>query len=100
LGLLNIQTLRDLHPQQVEGAEVASKLHELQSQDSRRTRRKGAAMLDPWIIEEILRREEDFRRERDGARVELPLDAPRSTERPAIPPRSEEGERGVVVIDI
>jgi hypothetical protein len=57
-------------------------------------------MLDPWIIEEILRREEDFRRERERARVELPLDAPRSTERPAITPRSEEGERGVVVIDI
>lgn len=57
-------------------------------------------MLDPWIIEEILRREEDFRRERERGRMELPLDAPRSTEQPSIPPRSEEGERGVVVIDI
>lgn len=56
-------------------------------------------MLDPWIIEEILRREEDCRRERER-RIELPLDAPRSTEQPSIPPKSEEGERGVVVIDI
>ncbi len=58
-------------------------------------------MLDPWIIEEILRREEDFRRERELVRIELPLDAPRSTEQPSIPPRREEGEqRGVIVIDI
>ncbi len=57
-------------------------------------------MLDPWIIEEILRREEDFRRERERGRIELPLDAPRSTEQPSITPKSDEGERGVVVIDI
>lgn len=57
-------------------------------------------MLDPWIIEEILRREEDFRRERERGRIELPLDAPRSTESPSMPPKSEDGERGVVVIDI
>lgn len=57
-------------------------------------------MLDPWIIEEILRREEDVRRERERPRMELPLDAPRSTEQPSIPPRSEECERGVVIIDI
>ncbi|MEZ4359931.1 MAG: hypothetical protein R3B48_07095 [Kofleriaceae bacterium] len=56
-------------------------------------------MLDPWIIEEILRREEDKRRE-ERVRIDLPLDAPRSTEKPSIPPKSEEGERGVVVIDI
>lgn len=56
-------------------------------------------MLDPWIIEEILRREEQ-RREQERGRVELPLDAPRSTEQPSIPPKREESERGVVVIDI
>lgn len=57
-------------------------------------------MLDPWIIEEILRREEDGRRERERGRAELPLDAPRSTESPYVPPKNEEGERGVIVIDI
>lgn len=56
-------------------------------------------MLDPWIIEEILRREEDKRREQER-RIELPLDAPRSTEQPSIPPKNEESERGVVIIDI
>jgi hypothetical protein len=57
-------------------------------------------MLDPWIIEEILRREETRRREQELVRIELPLDAPRSTEQPSIPPKAEEVERGVVVIDI
>ncbi len=56
-------------------------------------------MLDPWIIEEILRREEE-RREHERGRIELPIDAPRSTEQPALPPKREESERGVIVIDI
>ncbi len=56
-------------------------------------------MLDPWIIEEILRREQE-RREQERGRVELPLDMPRSTEQPAMPQQREETERGVVVIDI
>jgi hypothetical protein len=63
-------------------------------------RREGAAMLDPWIIEEILKREETLRREHERVRIELPLDAPRSTEQPSIPPKTEDGERGVIVIDI
>jgi hypothetical protein len=56
-------------------------------------------MLDPWIIEEI-RRREDERRDREAGRVELPLESPQShdSDRPA-PPR-EEGDRGVVVIDL
>jgi hypothetical protein len=58
-------------------------------------------MLDPWIIEEILRREEDKRREQER-RIEIPLESPRRDRDPAEanpPPRSGE-ERGVVVIDI
>ncbi len=58
-------------------------------------------MLDPWIIEEILRREEERRREHER-RIELPLESPRRDRDPAEAnpsPRSEE-QRGVVVIDI
>jgi hypothetical protein len=57
-------------------------------------------MLDPWIIEEILKREEERRRDHERVRIELPLDAPRSTEQPSVPPKNEESERGVVIIDI
>jgi hypothetical protein len=57
-------------------------------------------MLDPWIIDEILKREEDKRREQDN-RLELPLEQPRPTgPQPAIPAPPDEGERGVTVIDI
>jgi hypothetical protein len=58
-------------------------------------------MLDPWIIEEIIRREEERRREQERVRIEAPL--------PDRPPRqyqdtprtpTEEIDRGVVVIDI
>ena len=53
-------------------------------------------MLDPWIIEEIRRREE---RERQGERpyLEIPL-VPEDEERER-EVRDEEEERGVVVID-
>ena len=56
-------------------------------------------MLDPWIIEEIRRREEEERRERERPVLELPLDVP------AYPMPSNEGkkpddvERGVVIVD-
>ncbi|HVK72396.1 MAG TPA: hypothetical protein VM734_03720 [Kofleriaceae bacterium] len=57
-------------------------------------------MLDPWIIEEILRREEERRRESER-RIEMPLEAPRRNERePAANPPPTGEERGVVVIDI
>lgn len=58
-------------------------------------------MLDPWIIDEILKREEDKRREQDN-RLELPLEKPRSPTgpQPAVQAPAEEGERGVTVIDI
>ena len=58
-------------------------------------------MLDPWIIEEILRREEEQRRRESERRIELPLEAPRRDDRPAANPAPTPGEeRGVVTIDI
>lgn len=57
-------------------------------------------MLDPWIIEEILRREREQRRD-ESARIELPIDAPSSREHMPPPAKpAEESERGVVVIDM
>jgi hypothetical protein len=57
-------------------------------------------MLDPWIIEEIRRREEEERRERERPLLEIPLDMP------PYPPPSNTGkqpddgtERGVVIVD-
>ena len=57
-------------------------------------------MLDPWIIEEILRREEDRRREREHERV-IPLEreAPYRDRQPRHVPE-EERNRGVTIIDI
>jgi hypothetical protein len=63
--------------------------------------RRGDAMLDPWIIEEIRRREEERRRDREENRVELPLESPKYHDRgknPGVP--AEESERGVVIIDM
>ncbi|MEZ4401909.1 MAG: hypothetical protein R3B06_17905 [Kofleriaceae bacterium] len=56
-------------------------------------------MLDPWIIEEILRREEEQRRRDNERRIEVPLDAPRPAEANPPPPATGE-ERGVAIIDI
>lgn len=56
-------------------------------------------MLDPWIIEEILRREEDVRREQERGRV-IPAEPPRYREQRS-PSNGDEGSnRGVIVIDI
>lgn len=57
-------------------------------------------MLDPWIIEEIRRREEERRRDREAGRVELPLESPHYHESDRSGPTEEEIERGVVVIDL
>ena len=55
-------------------------------------------MLDPWIIEEIRRREEDRRRnERAPAVIEMPVHNPDNQRREEGKP--EEGPRGVTVID-
>ena len=54
-------------------------------------------MLDPWIIEEIKRREESTRDE--GRRLELPLEKPVYEDRGT---SIEDGgeDRGVTVIDL
>ena len=58
-------------------------------------------MLDPWIIEEILKKEEEARREQERGRVELPVPTYRDTgEKSQVTPPREEAERGVMIIDI
>lgn len=60
-------------------------------------------MLDPWIIEEILRREEDKRREEEAGRViELPLESPQYRDSGRFPVDNQDSDtgRGVVVLDI
>ena len=56
-------------------------------------------MLDPWIIEEIIRREDEARRRQEETRVELPLEAPRYHDNDSQKP-SEDSERGVTIIDM
>jgi hypothetical protein len=59
-------------------------------------------MLDPWIIEEILKKEREQRRESELGRIELPIERHRPDlgDRPAVTPPREESERGVMIIDI
>jgi hypothetical protein len=57
-------------------------------------------MLDPWIIEEIRRREEERRRDQEAGRVELPLESPKYHDRGAPSAPSEDSGRGVIVIDM
>jgi hypothetical protein len=57
-------------------------------------------MLDPWIIEEILKKEEERRRESERGRVEMPIERERDIPRPSVTPPREESERGVMIIDI
>ncbi len=56
-------------------------------------------MLDPWIIEEIRRREEADRHENDRPQLEIPIEMPRhpSTDTRPEPPPGE--ERGVVILE-
>ena len=57
-------------------------------------------MLDPWIIKEILRREEDRRRENERGRLEFPLESPPYRDHKPPTDNSNESDRGVIVIDI
>lgn len=57
-------------------------------------------MLDPWIIDEIRRREEERRRERDAQRIELPISVPDTVDKERSEERNDGGRRGVVVIDL
>jgi hypothetical protein len=58
-------------------------------------------MLDPWIIEEIRRREEEERQHREQPVLEVPMDIPAypgqggKSEKPG----PGEVERGVVIVD-
>ncbi len=57
-------------------------------------------MLDPWIIEEILKKEEEVRRE-EQLPAELPLERhPTTGTHSVVTPPREETERGVMIIDI
>ena len=56
-------------------------------------------MLDPWIIEEILRREDERRHEEGREHLELPLESPRYHETDK-KPASDDDQRGVIIIDI
>ena len=49
-------------------------------------------MLDPWIIEEILKKEQEQRREGERGRAEVPVDRHRGDtgERPVVTPPREE----------
>jgi hypothetical protein len=59
-------------------------------------------MLPPFIIQQIRRREEDSRRQREQEqpRLEIPVDS--FPEAPKSPPRSREEapERGVIILDL
>jgi hypothetical protein len=55
-------------------------------------------MLDPWIIEEIRRREEEERQDRQRPVIELPLDRP-PPPTPHGKPEENGEERGVVIVD-
>jgi hypothetical protein len=58
-------------------------------------------MLDPWIIEEILKKEEEARREQERGRAELPVPPYRDTgDKTVVTPPREEAQRGVMIIDI
>jgi hypothetical protein len=60
-------------------------------------------MLDPWIIEEIRKREEERRRDRfEQPQLDVPRHIPtRPPEHEGRPPEDEkDGNRGVVIIDL
>jgi hypothetical protein len=56
-------------------------------------------MLDPWIIEEIRRREEADRHDRERPHLEIPLEMPQYPSTDTRPPPPGE-ERGVVILDL
>ncbi|HVR60411.1 MAG TPA: hypothetical protein VMU50_00855 [Polyangia bacterium] len=64
-------------------------------------------MLEPWIIEQIRRREEEERRRNERPQLEVPLHderwkrpAPDEEDKKERDRDDEEGERGVVIIDL
>jgi hypothetical protein len=57
------------------------------------------AMLDPWIIEEIRRREEEERQHREQPVLEMPLESPAYPGQSRKPDSDSGEERGVVIVD-
>jgi len=58
-------------------------------------------MLDPWIIEEIIRRErEEQERQRQQPRIEVPMQRPDRDPVPSSAPSEQDKDCGVTVIDI
>lgn len=55
-------------------------------------------MLPPYIIEQIRKREEDVAREQPV--IQLPVPEPRRPRAPQPAAPAEDGERGVVIIDL
>jgi len=55
-------------------------------------------MLDPWIIEEIRRREESDRRDEQPV-LEIPLRRPEEEDERTEVREEDEVERGVVIVD-
>jgi hypothetical protein len=59
-------------------------------------------MLEPWIIEQIRRREEEERRRSERPQLEIPRDErwkqPESEQDDGERDNEDEGERGVVII--
>lgn len=56
-------------------------------------------MLDPWIIEEIRRREREERQKREERpALEMPIRPPRQSE-PGTRSGDQSGDRGVAIID-
>jgi hypothetical protein len=55
-------------------------------------------MLDPWVIEEIKRREEERRRQ--PGQVDIHVPTPATPDSDSAKPPKEESGRGVVIIDL
>ncbi len=55
-------------------------------------------MLDPWIIEEIRRREEADQRD-DRPQLEIPIEMPRYPSTDTLPEQPPGEERGVVILE-
>ncbi len=59
-------------------------------------------MLDPWIIEEIRRREEEQRQREERSRLEIQIETPNESgeRRPGLQPPPPSSDRGVTIIDL
>lgn len=56
-------------------------------------------MLPPFIIEQIRRREEEERKQYEQPQLELPV-SPSPPREPKRREESDEGQRGVIILDI